>query len=200
MKEMGVIKVEKRTDTKSSANRRLRKTGYLPASIFGNGIETVSIVVKKDEFVKVLSRFGRNSVLKLDISGEKACTVIVKEIQNDPVSGGFLHVGFHQISLSEEIKTDVSIKFLGTEAIEAKRLVLMQQISTIPVKGLPQNIPDVIEIDVSNLQAGENVNIGDIKFPEGIVSENDPKQVVVSVNEPKRQEADDEKGKEEVKA
>lgn len=191
MKEMGVIKGEKRADTNSSANRRLRKSGYLPASIFGRGIETVSVVIKKDEFVKVLSKFGRNSVFKLDISGDTAHTVIVKEIQNDPIGKGYLHIGFQQISLSEEIKTDVSIRILGSESIEAKRLVVIHQMSTISVKGLPQNIPDVIEINVSNLQAGENVNVGSIKFPEGIVSENDPKQVVVSVSEPKRQETEE---------
>lgn len=196
MKEMGVIKGEKRADTNSSANRRLRKSGYLPASIFGKGIESASVVVKKDEFVKVLSKFGRNSVFKLDISGDTAHTVIVKEIQNDPIGKGYLHIGFQQISLSEEIKTDVSIRILGSESIEAKRLVVIHQMSTISVKGLPQNIPDVIEINVSNLQAGENVNVGSIKFPEGIVSENDPKQVVVSVSEPKRQETEDDTVKE----
>jgi len=196
MKEMGVIKGEKRADTNSSANRRLRKSGYLPASIFGRGIETVSVVIKKDEFVKVLSKFGRNSVFKLDISGDTAHTVIVKEIQSDPIGKGYLHIGFQQISLSEEIKTDVSIRILGSESIEAKRLVVIHQMSTISVKGLPQNIPDVIEINVSNLQAGENVNVGSIKFPEGIVSENDPKQVVVSVSEPKRQETEDDTVKE----
>ncbi|MEN6316692.1 MAG: 50S ribosomal protein L25 [Clostridiaceae bacterium] len=206
MKEMGVIKGEKRADTNSSANRRLRKSGYLPASIFGKGIESASVVVKKDEFVKVLSKFGRNSVFKLDISGDTAHTVIVKEIQSDPIGKGYLHIGFQQISLSEEIKTDVSIRILGSELIEAKRLVVIHQMSMISVKGLPQNIPDVIEINVSNLQAGENINVGSIKFPEGIVSENDPKQVVVSVSEPKRQEIEEtaekaaETEKEEVQA
>lgn len=191
MKEMGVIKVEKRSDTNSSANRRLRKSGYLPASIFGKKMENLSVAVKKDEFEKALTKFGRHSMYKLDISGDTSYTVIVKEIQNDPLGKGILDVGFQQISLTEEIKNDVSIKVLGVEAVEAKRLVVIHQMNTITVKGLPQNIPDMIEIDVSNLQAGESVNIGDIKLPEGIVPENDPKQAVVTVIEPKRQAAEE---------
>lgn len=185
MKEVGVFKVEKRAETNSGANRRLRKAGYLPGNIFGKDIETIPVTIKADEFTKIYSRFGRNSIFKVDVSGDKVYTAIVKEIQNSPLGRGYLHIGFQEVSLTEEIRVDALIRVAGTESTEAQRLVVIRQMDTIPVRGLPQNIPDAIEIDVSDLKAGDVINVGNIKLPEGVTTDSDPEQTVISINETK---------------
>jgi large subunit ribosomal protein L25 len=182
------IKVEKRTDINSRANKRLRKTGYLPGNIYGKNIESVPVTVKKDELKKSLIKNGRAAVFNLTIEGEEPYNVMVKEIQHAPLTGEMLHVDFQKISLTEEVKADVSISIVGKESIEAHKWVLIRQMDIIPVKGLPQDIPNLIEIDVAQLQLGDNIFVSDVQFPEGIVPDIDLEQLIVSVSEPKTQE------------
>lgn len=191
MKEIGIIKVEKRDHASTGANERLRKTGFLPGNISGNEIGAISITVNKDDLRRKIAKFGRNAVFKLDVAGDKTYTVMTNEIQTHSVKG-VVHVDFQEISLSEEVKTDVLIKIVGKEAIEAQRLILIHHMDTITVKGLPQSIPDLIEVDVTDLQLGKSITIGDIKLPDGIACESDPELVVATVIESKIQETAEE--------
>lgn len=183
MKETTIMKFETRTNRSKGANNLLRRNGYLPGNIYGKGLDSIPVAVKKDEFRKSLNKFGRNSVFKLEGTDEKSYTVMVREIQIAPVLNEYSHVDFEQVSLSEEVKTDVSIKIIGIDLLESKRLLLNRHMDMISVVGLPQNVPDTIEIDVANLLAGDNIQISDIKFPEGITSEIAPEQVVLSISE-----------------
>lgn len=183
MRKMETIKTEIRKNANSNVNMRLRKSGYLPASIYGKGMEAISVAVKTDELRRVLTTLGRNSVFKLEVADEKTVTVIIKEIQHAPLSREYLHVDFQKVSLSKGIHTEVPIKIVGAEVLDAKKMILMRQTNFISVKGFPQDIPDSIEIDVSNLNLGESIHISDIKHLKGIAIENDPSLVVVSVTE-----------------
>jgi large subunit ribosomal protein L25 len=188
MKEEGIIKVERKSHASSGENMRLRKDGYLPGNIYGKGIGSIPIIIKEDDLEKNLARFGRNSVFKLDLSGEKEYNVVIRDIQYLPVKRGHMHVEFQKITLSEDMKTDVSIRVIGKESIDARSLVLLQQMDAIPLKGLPRKMPDIIEIDVSNLQAGGIITVGSIEFPKGVVCELDPEHVVLTVKESHMQE------------
>jgi large subunit ribosomal protein L25 len=156
----------------------------LPGSIYGKEIESFPVKVKEDEFKKSLSKYGRNYLFNLDLEGQETHTVIVKEIQHSPINRKILNIDFQQISLTEEIKADLEIRIIGKESIDLKKLLLIRQMDTIPVKGLPQNIPDNIEIDVSGLDEGQRIYISDINFPTGIVVEAEGDQTVLSVNAP----------------
>jgi len=191
MKDMATIRAEIRTEASSRANNRLRMAGYLPGSIFGKKIEPVSIAVSKIELERLLKTHGRNAIFKVVVVGDNEYTVIAKDVQTNPITNEILNVGFQKISLSEKIKADVAIRLVGIEAVEAKRLVAFPQIDVITVRGLPQDIPDAIEVDVSQLEAGETVTVGELKLPQGIEAENDPDQLVVSVSEPRKHEAEE---------
>lgn len=180
MLETGTIVIEKRKSTNSNANKKLRRLGYLPGIISSRGKESISVSLKAEDLRKGISSYGRNALFDLSLEGKKACTVMIKEIHNNPVKG-VMHVDFQEVFFNEEIKADLSIRFKGAELLESKRLLALRQIDLIPVKGLPQLIPDEIEIDISNLEAGQSIHIGDITFPDGIVPEIEPEQVVVSV-------------------
>lgn len=191
MKETAIIRIEKRVDMNSRVNRRLRKNGFLPGIILGKGMDSIPVLVGKEELKSKLLKHGRNAVYQLDLPKDKTYTVLVKEIQNS-YRGDYIHVDFQTISFAEEVRADVAIKLIGKELLEAKRLMVMQQIDTIAVKGLPQNVPDVIEIDITKMQGGESIDIGNINFPEGIVSEADPEQIVVAINEARTQNIESE--------
>lgn len=181
MQKTGVINIETRTSTSKGANNLLRKNGYLPGNIFGKGVESVSIAVKKDEFIKSLKKYGRNAVFKLVTPNNEEYTVMTKEIQVEPMIYEASHLDFQIVSLSEEIKMDVSIKVIGTDFLETKRLILNSLFDSIPVHGLPHDIPDVIEIDVSNMEEGDSLLFKDLKLPEGITYDNDPEQKILTV-------------------
>lgn len=184
MKETGIIKIEKRDVVNSRTSKKLRHRGYLPGNVYGKGIESMSIIVKEDELKKSLFEFGKNNLFNLVLEGKIISTVIIKDIQNSPVKGVPIHVDFQQISLTEDINAEVNIRIIGKESIELKKLFLIRQIDSVPVKGLPQNIPDEIEIDISNLNAGDSINVGNIKFPKGIIPEIELDHTVLTVNEP----------------
>jgi large subunit ribosomal protein L25 len=189
MKETPVIKIETRTGTSKGSTKSLRRNGYVPGIIIHKGMESIPVSVKRDEFRKCLNKFGRNSVIKLQNTDDTEYTVIVKELQTAPMVNEYVHVDFQQVSLSEKIKTDVSIRFIGLDILDSKRLLLNRQMDTIPLEGLPQNVPDELDIDVTNLKAGDHFRISDIKLPEGINFDIAPDQIVVSVSESKVHEA-----------
>jgi large subunit ribosomal protein L25 len=182
---IGVLNVEKRLKTKSRASNQLRRQGYLPGSISSKGKDSVSVTIKADELRKSLSTYGRNALFKITLN-DTELTVMAKDIQLSPVRGTMLHVDFQEVSLTEEIKVVLTIALKGTDALEFKELMALRQTDAITVKGLPQDIPDDIVIDVSEIDKVENVCLKDVKFPEGIIPEGDPEQVLISIVEAKR--------------
>ena len=192
MSELGTINIEKRTTVNSRASKKLRKNGYVPASLSCRGKESISVAVKTDELKKSLSSHGRNALFKLSLENDNSITGMVKDIQYSPIKREMLHVDFQQVSLNEEIRVDLDVRLKGVESLEFKELMALSQMDVIRVKGLPQNIPDNIVIDVSNINGVGNINVADLNFPEEIVPELDPDQCVISIVEIKRPAIDEE--------
>lgn len=189
MSELGILNIEKRITANSRTSKQLRKNGYVPASLSSKGRDSISVAVKADELRKSLNSYGRNALFTLSLDDATSITGMVKEIQYAPIKGEMIHVDLQQVSLSEEIRADLSIRLKGIETLEFKKLMALPQMDAIRVKGLPQDIPDEIVIDVSNVKGVENINVSDVEFPKGIVPESSPEQCVVSVVEVKRQGA-----------
>lgn len=187
MSKLGTLNIERRTNENGKSSKKLRRNGYLPGSLSCKGKDSISVILKADDLKKGLDTYGRNGLFKLSLD-DGTTTAMVKEIQLSPLKGDILHVDLQQVFMNEEIRAELSIKLKGLETLEFKKLVALRQLDEIPVKGLPQNIPDEIVIDVSNVNGVENINISDIKFPNGIVPESHPEQTVISIVEVKRTE------------
>lgn len=192
MAELAKLNIEIRSNLGKAEKKRLRNNGFLVGNISRKGQESVAIAVKKSEFRKTLKEYGRNAVLTLVSDDNTSFDVMVKEILVSPPAYDFTHVDFQQVSLTEKVKADVAIRFVGVEFLEAKRFIINRLMDEIPVTGLPQDIPDDIEIDVAKLNAGDTLTIGDVKFPDGITPEIDDNQLVLSINEAKVQLDEDE--------
>jgi len=201
MSELGVITVEKRSTVSSKNNKQLRRDGYVPASISCRGKESVSVLVKADELRRSLSTYGRNALFKLAMDGDSSVTGMVKDIQYSTINREMLNVDLQQVSLNEEIRADLAVRLKGLDVLEFKKLMVLPQMDFIRVKGLPQDIPDDIVIDVSNVKGVENINIKDVEFPKGIVPEIDPEQCILSIVEVRRgSSAKGEPSEEEIEA
>lgn len=201
MNETAIINYKGRQNTNKGDKTALRKDGFLLGNISRKGLDSVSIAIKRDELRKALKTFGRNAVIKLTSSDSEEYTVMLKDIQTAPVTNEVLHVDFQQVSLTETVKSDVALEFKGIELLEAKRLLLNRHLEVVHVSGFPQDIPDTITIDVSTLEAGSSVLIGDLTYPKNITPELEADQIVISISEHKVQEADEtEEAAEEVAA
>lgn len=185
METTGTLSIQRREETNSRANRRLRREGGMPGNVYARGVESIAIKVKKDELWKNVSKFGRTAVYKLQDEKGEIYNVMVKDIQNAPVTGELLHVDFQQISLDEEVRANVPLKIEGKELLEARRLLMMLHIDHIPVKGLPTDIPNSLDIDVSELNIGDSILVSDIDFPTDILPDMDSETLLLTVSEAK---------------
>lgn len=183
--ERATLKVWRRDVVNSRSSRKLRKAGFVPASISIRGKDSISVKIKTDELMKNLRKYGRNHLFNLDIDGNETYTAIVKGMQYSSVSRELMDVSFQHVSLDEEIKVEVEIKVTGREAAESRRLLVVTQLDKIPVKGLPQNIPEYLEIDVAKLNADDKITVGDVRYPEGIVPDCDTEKIVLVITEAK---------------
>lgn len=185
MNEKATLVIEKREIANSRASKQLRKIGFVPASISRKGKDSISVKVKKEELIKSLSKHGRNYIFNLKLDGDDNISAIVKEMNYSPLKRELMSVNFQQISLTDEIKMNVEIKLIGKDSVEFRKLLVLQQMDQIPVKGLPQDIPDFIEIDVTDLDDDDKISVGDIKYSKGIQPDIEDDKIVLTIIKPK---------------
>jgi len=197
MAERGTLQVTNRTDLSNGERNRLRKSGFVPGIIYGKNLTSEPVAIKADDLRKAIKGFGRNAVFELNKEDSSKDIVLIKEIQFAPIVSNFLHVDFQKVSLTEETKLEVPIKVHKKELLEARKLLLVWQIDMVTMKGLPQDIPEAIDIDVSEFKAGDVIKVSDLEVSAGMTIENDPDQVILSINEAKSNELDEEEEEEE---
>jgi large subunit ribosomal protein L25 len=185
------LKADLRQEIGKQAAKKIRAKKRIPAVVYGSGIKATPIEVSADDFFRTIhTRAGENVVIQLTVSGSKNFekTVVIKEIQLNPVTDGVEHVDFNAISLTEKIKVNVPFHVKG-EAPGLKEGGVLDVVHyEIEVECLPTDIPERLEADISALKIGDSIHIGEIKFPVGIVPQLSPDEVVVTVHAPKAEE------------
>jgi len=192
MKETKVLTVEKREKVGGRSSKRLLKNGYIPAVLYGKGMTPVHLKIKRSEFNAAMSEYGSSAIFEINMNGEKSALAIVKDRQTGHLKDEVIHVDLQRISLTEEIKLDVPIRIVGREIVEAARCVVVLQVDSIPIRCLPQDAPEHIEIDVSKVARGRNITAGEIELPKGVSLDTDEEQVILSVIEPRESKAAEE--------
>ncbi len=182
--ERVVLEAEVRNELGKGPVRALRRAGYTPAVIYRAGKST-PIKLKKRELLKFInSTMGEQVMITLKFpDGEKLA--LLKDYQVDPVKNELLHTDFFEVSLKEKVRVTVEVVLKG-EPIGVKRDggVLQHGLSEIEIECLPEAIPPHIEVDVTELRAGESIHVGELQLPEGIRVLDDPKEVIATVTEP----------------
>lgn len=157
-----VLQAKKRETGKRSTLTQLRKRGQLAAVVYGYNTEAIPISLDYRETAKAIQRYGYTSVFTIDVEGNKLNTVL-SEIQRDPIKGGVKHMDFLAINMQKELEVEVPIVLVG-EAIGVKEGgIIMQPTSTLKIKVSPSDMPDSIEIDISNLKVGDTLSLADIE-------------------------------------
>ena len=163
-----VLNVQARTAGTTNDARRLRKTGLIPAIVYGKGIEPKCISVNATEW-QMLSRNELN-ILSLVEDG-KETLVLLKEVQHDPILNRASHLDFQAIRMDQKIKAHVAVR-PGHElpAGASAGGLLEQNLHEIEVESLPQDLPEEIIVDVSGMNLGDIIHVGDIVMPEGVTA------------------------------
>lgn len=180
------LAVEERKETGKGANRRLRRAGYIPGVVYGPGKDSMPLKVEERTLQKLLREVGTSHLIDLKI-GDETKTVLVKEVQHDPVRGQLLHVDFHEVPLDREITATVPVVLAGEDQRVSDGGVISHSLRELEVACLPTNIPEHFEVDISGLSIGDSILVRDIKPPEGIRLLTDPEETVVSVVAPTRE-------------
>ncbi|MDD5135876.1 MAG: 50S ribosomal protein L25 [Candidatus Omnitrophica bacterium] len=185
-----ILKAEIRTATGKRVAKDLRVKGIVPANVYKGGKEATNLQVAVDDFLGVLhTKAGENVIITLKLSGEgnpKDKTVVIKEIQRDPIKSQILHVDFNEISLTEELKVNVPVIAKGEPVgVKVDGGILEHVMRELQVECLPTAIPEKLEVDVSALKIGDAIYVKNVVPPEGVKILNDGELIVLIVKPPK---------------
>ena len=162
MKMTTVLKANKRETGKRSTLTQLRKDGQLAAVLYGYQTETTPISLDYKQTAKAVQSNGYTSVFNIEVDGKKVNAVLT-DIQRDAIKGHVKHVDFLAINMKEELEVDVPITLVGTSVGVKDGGVLTQPNHTIKVKVKPSDIPDQIEVDISELAVGDTLSVGNVR-------------------------------------
>ncbi len=156
------LKALTRDDHKGSATKQLRKSGSVPAVVYGKGNESQSISVNGLELLKTVRDEGRNAIITLDIENGKSVEVMLHDYQMDPVRSELVHVDFFAVDMSAELEVSVQIKIEGEAKGSKEGGVLQQPVFELQVRAKPDQIPEEIVINVTDLNVGDIITVGDL--------------------------------------
>ena len=194
-----ILNADLRVRTGTNKTREIRREdSMVPAIIYGNEEESKNIKLKLNELTKASeNELFYTQVLKILLEGNEE-KVVLKELQREPVKGKFLHADFQRVSRKTKLKVVVPFRFNGEEECQGVKTdggVIAKAISEIEIACLAGDIPEAIEVDITNLMLNEAIRLSDITLPEGAEipgfdEEND--QMIVSVNPPRAEEEEPE--------
>ncbi|PTF09932.1 50S ribosomal protein L25/general stress protein Ctc [Staphylococcus equorum] len=171
--------------------KTLRNTGKVPAIVYGYGTKNTSVKVDEVEFIKVIREVGRNGVIELGV-GSKSIKVMVSDYQFDPLKNQITHIDFLAINMTEERTVEVPVHLIGEAAGAKEGGVVEQPLFDLEVTATPDNIPEAIEVEISELAIGDTISVEDIKVSGDFTIENEATDSVVTVVAPTEEPTEEE--------
>ncbi|WP_409184973.1 50S ribosomal protein L25/general stress protein Ctc [Amycolatopsis sp. VS8301801F10] len=190
------LSVEPRTEFGKGAARRTRRAGKIPAVLYGHGSDPRHFALPAIEFARVVRENGTNAVITLDLQGNIELA-LTKTIVVHPLKNYIEHVDLLVVKRGEKVTVDVPVVVSGTPA---PGTLVAQDIDTIQVEVEALHIPEQFEVSVEGIEAGTQINAGQISLPSGAELVTDPEALVVAVNEAPRGAADEDAEAEEAAA
>ena len=196
------IKASKREGQGTGASRRLRRAGSVPGVVYGAGKEAVAVQLDhKALFLQFRHEAFHASILTLDLEGKKE-QVLLRDYQLHPVRNTIQHIDFQRVSASEKIHVKVPFHFINEDVAPGVKQgggIVGHVLTEADVSCLPKDLPEFIEVDLSNLEVGHSIHLSEIKVPAGVefvqLSHGND-SAVVSIAKPRGGSAADEAGEE----
>ncbi len=177
------VQAKQREGRGKNDSRRVRREGMVPITLYGGGAETVAAVAPARDLAAILrSEAGRNTIFTIDVEGVGESEVMFHDRQIDPVKGRLIHADLTRLVKGQKIEVTVPLHLTGEPiGVKEKQGVLEQVIREIDVRCEPRDIPDSIDVDVSNLDVHDTLHVSDIQVAEGVEILNDAELVIATV-------------------
>ena len=165
--------------------KALRKEGFLPAVIYGSGMDPKPITLNTKDVRQTLGLIGANTLVTIKL-GKKEHLALVRDIQREVIMRDLLHIDFQAVSLEETITSTVPIVTTGeAPAIKEYEAILVTGLDELQIEAKAKDLPDVISADVSGLmEVGDNIQVKDLVIPGEVKILDDPEEVVITVTVP----------------
>jgi large subunit ribosomal protein L25 len=196
MTDLFTLDAEIRTDLGKGASRRLRHTNKVPAILYGEGQEPVSLTLEHKNVYRAQQEEAFYShVLTLNIAG-KPVECLIKDMQRHPYKNIVMHMDFLRIDAKHDLHANVPVHFINEEKVVKSGAIIAHHVTEIAITCLPKDLPEFIEVDLADLEVGQTLHLSDVTLPEGVTSDELAKgeshdQAVVSANAPKAQKDED---------
>jgi large subunit ribosomal protein L25 len=172
--------------------RFLRRQGVVPANIYGHGIDSTPITVDTKNLKHLLAHVGKTDLISLKLDGTiEPVRVLMREVQRNTLTDEPLHVDFYQVRMTEKIKAEVPLVFVGEAPVlkKVKNSSILPLIDSLDIEALPDDLPHSLEVDISHLEELDHtLHVKDIPLGHGITLLSDPEQMVVKVAEARKEE------------
>ena len=178
------VNASRRTDFGKNASRRLRCSGGIPATVYGQGKEAASLTVDPKVIWGILhSHAGQNTIFELAVDQGDASHALIKDFQRDPVKGNLLHVDLLRIDMTHKLTLRVPVEISGIPVgVKVGGGLLDIVLREIEIKCLPADIPEHILVDVSNVDLNQALRVNELRLSEKIEVLSDPDSVIVTVS------------------
>ncbi len=195
------LRADVRTESGSRPAKRLRRQGLVPAVVYGRGTDPISVIVSaRDLYGALRTEAGANALINLEVEGGDNVLTVAREIQRHPVRGEIAHLDFTKVSLDEAIQADVGIELTGEPIGVREEGGVVETIEvSVVIEALPTEIPSSIRLDISEMNVGDTLTIGDLPTIDGVTYVDDEDRPLVSVLVPRvAEEPEVEEGLEEI--
>jgi large subunit ribosomal protein L25 len=163
------LKAATRARTGSSRLNQMRREGWLPSVIYGRGAANTNLKVDAKSFAELLAKSSSdNIIINLEVEGEGTRLAFLQAIQHDPLSGVAVHADFLAIDENTEITAHIPAHLSGEAPGVKAGGVVEQYVHAIEIICLPDDLPETLDIDISALELGDSLHMGDIKYPKGV--------------------------------
>jgi large subunit ribosomal protein L25 len=181
--------VQNREALGSAESRRLRRRGLIPGVLYGRD-EPVSVTIpERDLRTALTTRGGLNAVLDVVVEGGKTHSSVLKDYQQDPVRGHITHVDLQEVRLDQPIHATVPLTLHGEPVGVKEGGVLAQGVNEVNVEALPMEVPEHLEVDVSEMRIGDTLRLSALQVPAGVTLLDDPEETVLAtVTQPRVEE------------
>lgn len=176
------LNAESRTTFGSNAVKKMRRDKIIPAQIYGQGKPNLHIAITVGDAERAIQ--SKEPLYEITVGSEKR-TVLVKEVQRDPIKGSLQHIDFYEVAMDRPVDTRVALVLTGEGERESDGGIVNLVMRELAISCLPNQIPESIVVDVSKLALGDTLLVKDLEIPEGITVNHDPEEVVVTVNAPR---------------
>lgn len=166
--------------------KALRRNGQVPAVVYGNIKENLSLSLNQHDFEKLFNEAGFSTLINLKVDGEKPVKVLIHDIQQEPLRGTIQHVDLFAVNMKEKLTTEVPLEFIGTaDAVDLLGGIFLTVKDTLEIECLPDDLPQSIQVDISSLKTFEDsIRVKDLVLPEGVTTDSDLEDTIASVSEP----------------